>query len=323
MSERLSPAEVLSAYERIKDYIYETPLEESPYLGSGGRRYFFKLESAHRVKSFKIRGALSKITTLTGAEKEKGVATVSSGNHGIAVSYASKLLGITNALIIVPKCTPKAKTDRIKFFGGQVMLLGENYDEAHRLGLQYIAEQGMTYIDAYDNDEKVYAGQGTVALEILKQNPDIDTIVLPIGGGGLITGAAVAAKALKPGIRIIGVQTEVCTAMIRALQDNVYYGEYPCSGNTVCESLVGGVGRLAFSMLGDYADDIIAVRESTIRKAVKHMILQEKFIVEGGSAAVLAAVMEAPERVGGKNVALVMSGGNIDADLITEIINEE
>ena len=322
MNNTFTAREVYDAYERIKNYIYKTPLEESLYLGTEEQKYFFKLESTQTVKSFKIRGALNKMSTLTEEERQRGVATISSGNHGASVSYAAKLLGIKNAKIIVPETTPQAKVDKIKYYGADVMLMGSGYDEAHAMGMSYIEENGMTYIDAYYDDPKIYGGQGTVAVEILDQNPDIDTIVVPIGGGGLITGIAVAAKAIKPDIRIIGVQTEACPAMIRAYEDNVFYEEYPTIGDTICDALVGGVGKLSYDILKDYVDDLIEVKEATIKKAVKHMIKEEKFIVEGASATTVAAVMDDRERVAGKNIALVMSGGNIDGDLMVKLLNE-
>ena len=322
MKTTFTAQEVNDAYERIKDYVYKTPLEESLYLGTDEQKYYFKLESAQTVKSFKIRGALNKMSTLTEEERQKGVATISSGNHGASVSYAAKLLGIENAKVIVPETTPQAKVDKIKYYGADVMLMGSGYDEAHAMGMAYIEQNGMTYIDAYYDDPKIYGGQGTIAIEILDQNPDIDTMVVPIGGGGLITGIAVAAKAIKPDIRIIGVQTEACPAMIRAYEDNVFYEEYPTTGDTVCDALVGGIGKLSYELLKDYADDLIEVKEGTIRKAVKHMIKEEKFIVEGASASTVAAVMDHRERVGGKNIALVMSGGNIDGDLMVKLLNE-
>lgn len=322
MNNTFTANEVYDAYERIKEYIYKTPLEESLYLGSGDQKYFFKLESAQTVKSFKIRGALNKMSTLTEEERQRGVATISSGNHGASVSYAAKLLGIKNAKVIVPETTPQAKVDKIKYYGADVMLMGNGYDEAHAMGMSYIEENGMTYIDPYYDDPKIYGGQGTIAIEILDQNPDIDTIVVPIGGGGLVTGIAVAAKAIKPDIRMIGVQTEACPAMIRAYEDNVFYEEYPTTGDTVCDALVGGVGRLSYDILKDYVDDLIEVKEATIRKAVKHMVKEEKFIVEGASATTVAAVMDHRERVGGKNIALVMSGGNIDGDLMVKLLDE-
>ena len=315
--------EIKQAYERISPYVGKTPLEESFYLNYDGRRYFFKLETMQRARSFKIRGAMNKMLTLTEEEKQRGVATISSGNHGSSVSYAASLLGISNAKVIVPETTPKSKVDKIRYFGADVILMGSNYDEAHALGMKFIEEKGMTYIDAYYDDSKIYGGQGTIAIEILEQNPDIDTIVVPIGGGGLITGIAVAAKALKPGIRVIGVQTEACPAMIKAIEDKVFYEEYPVTGDTVCDSLVGGVGTLSYELLPEYVDDIIEVKEKTIREAVRFMIMNEKIIAEGGSCTTVAAVMDFRERVGGKNIALVISGGNIDGDLMVKLLNEQ
>lgn len=311
--------EVKQAYERISPYIRKTPLEESFYLGDEERKYYFKLESFQRAKSFKIRGALNKMMTLTEEEREKGVATISSGNHGSSVSYAASLLGIANAKVIVPETTPQSKVDKVKYFGADVMLMGKNYDEAHALGMKYIEENGMTYIDAYYDDPKIYGGQGTIAIEILEQNPDIDTIVVPIGGGGLITGISVAAKAIKPSIRVVGVQTEACPAMIKAYEDGIFYEEYPCE-ESLCDSLIGGIGALSYAMAKDYVDDFIAVSEETIAKAVSFMARDEKYIVEAGSCTTVAAVMDFRERIGGKNIALVLSGGNIDGDVLHRLM---
>lgn len=312
--------EVLDAAERIRGYVYETPLEQSMYLSGEERRYFFKLECLQTVKSFKLRGAMNKMLSLTPAERARGVATISSGNHGAAVSYGAKRIGIEKAVVIVPETTPQAKVDKIRYFGAEARLMGKNYDEAHALGMAFIRESGMIYVDSCNKDPKVYGGQGTVALEILKQNPAIDTIVVPIGGGGLATGVAVAAKNIKPGIRIIGVQSEVCPAMERALADKVYYETYPVSGDTLCDALVGGVGKLAYETLGDYMDEIIIVKEASIAAAIRHMALKEKFLVEGAAAATLAAVLEAPDRVAGRQVALVMSGGNVDGDVLRRLL---
>lgn len=322
MEKVFSAADVAEAAERIRDYVYETPLEQSLYLGDGERKYFFKLECLQTVKSFKIRGALNKMLTLTDEQLQKGVVAVSSGNHGASVSYGAKLLGIENAVIIVPETTPKAKTDKIEFYGGRVLRLGAGYDEADRLGAEYIRSHDMTKIDAYYDDPKVYGGQGTVGLEIIRQNPDIDTIVVPVGGGGLITGIAVAVKSVRPDIRVIGVQTEACPAMVRALEDRILYEEYPVTGDTVCDALVGGVGKLSYEMLADYVDDMIEVSEKSIRKAVRYMIKDEKIIAEGGSCTTVAAVKDFRERIGGKNIALVISGGNIDGDLMVSLLDE-
>lgn len=313
--------DVLEAHDRIKKHVKETPLEQSFYLGSKERNYFFKLESFQRVKSFKIRGALNKMLSLNEQEKAKGVATISSGNHGSAVSYAASLIGIDKAVVIVPETTPQSKVERIKYFGAEVMLLGKGYDEAHALGMKYIEENDLTYIDAYYDDPKIYGGQGTVAIEILHQNPNIDTIVVPIGGGGLITGIAVAAKAIKPSIRIVGVQTEACPAMIKSYEDNVFYSDYPC-GESLCDALVGGIGALSYAMAKDYVDDFICVSEESIGKAVSFMAKNEKYIAEAGSCTTIAAAKDFGERIGGKNVALVISGGNIDGDVLCKLLSQ-
>ena len=311
--------EVKQAHDRIKGYVQKTPLEESFYLGDDKRKYFFKLESLQRVKSFKIRGALNKMLTLSEEEKQKGVATVSSGNHGSSVSYAASLLNIENVKIIVPKATPQSKIDKIEYFGGKALPMGEGYDEAHALGMALIEDEGLTYIDAYDTDPKIYGGQGTIAIEILEQNPSIDTMVVPIGGGGLITGIAVAAKALKPDIRIVGVQTEACPSMIASYRDGVFYGEYE-GDPSICDALLGGVGHLSYEMAKDYVDLFLTVTEPSIAKAVSFMAKEEKYIAEAGSCTTVAAVMAHREEVGGNNVALVISGGNIDGKLLTEIL---
>lgn len=313
--------DVKEAHNAIQPYTPTTPLVESFYLGNDTQRYFFKMESLQKAKSFKIRGALNKMLSLNEEEKKRGVATISSGNHGSSVAYASTLLGIEKAKVIVPESTPKSKTDKIEYFGAEVMRLGKDYDDAHTLGMDYIEKNGMTYIDAYYDDPKIYSGQGTIAVEILEQNPDIDTIVVPIGGGGMITGIAVAAKAINPDIRIIGVQTEACPAMIKSYEDNTFYEEYP-SDETYCDALVGGVGRLSYEMLKDLADDFIEVSEETIARGVSFMIKEEKFVAEAGSCTTIAAVKDFRERIGGNNIALVISGGNIDGEVISEIIGK-
>ncbi|HHY28251.1 MAG TPA: threonine/serine dehydratase [Desulfitobacterium dehalogenans] len=311
--------DVKNAHERIKNYVRKTPLEESYYLGDGNSKYFFKLESFQKAKSFKIRGALNKMMTLTEEEKARGIATISTGNHGSSVSYAASILGIRNSKIIVPKSTPRSKIDKIKYFGAEVLLMGNDYNEAHSLGIAYIEENGLTYVDAYYSDPQIYAGQGTIAIEILEQNEEIDTIIVPIGGGGLITGIAVAAKSIKPDIRIIGVQTEACPAMINSYKHNTFYEEYPIE-ETLCDALVGGVGKLSYAMAKDYVDDFLVVTEESIAKAVSFMAKEEKYIVEAGSCTTVAAVMEHRERIGGQNIALVLSGGNIDGELLASIL---
>lgn len=311
--------DICKARETIRPYVRQTPLEQSFFLGDGEHRFYFKLESLQRARSFKIRGAVNKMLSLTEEERERGVAAVSSGNHGSSVAYAAQLLGIEKAVIIVPECTPQSKIDKIRYFGGEAHLMGRNYDEAHALGMAYIRENGLVNIDSCHDDILVYAGQGTVALEILEQEPEIDTIVVPIGGGGIATGVALAAKSVNPAIRVYGVQTEACPAMVASIADGVCYEEYPI-GETLCDALVGGVGRLSYEMLPGLLDDILVVKEETVRRAAAFLLTEEKFVIEAGSATTVAAVWDHPEKFTGKKAALILTGGNIDGETIRKVL---
>jgi threonine dehydratase len=315
----LTYKDIEDSYNRISKYIYKTPLEKSFHLSNDQTNFYLKLESLQRVKSFKIRGAFSKMTLLTEEEKAKGVVAISSGNHGVAVSYAATQLGIEKVVIIAPKNTPYSKVEKIRFYGGQVILKGNNYDEAHHFGEQYIKDNQMTEIDAYYKDPAVYAGQGTAGLEILKEQPGIDTILVPIGGGGLITGVAVAAKAINPDIKIIGIQPEACPAMFMAMKNQVFYKDYPTEPSN-CDALVGGIGELAYELSGTCIDEVVLVSEDFIMKGLAHVILQEKFIVEPSSAICVGAILQHTSKKWGKNVAMIMSGGNLDAELAIKAV---
>ncbi|MDC7952698.1 threonine/serine dehydratase [Liquorilactobacillus mali] len=317
--EKFDLQDVEKAFERIKPYLRTTPVVESLFLNSNEREYFYKLESLQTVRSFKIRGALNKILSLTNLEKKKGVVTISSGNHGIATAYASQLLGIEKVEVIVPIGTPKNKIEKIEQFGGQVKQIGKNYDEAHIQGMKYVRKSEMNYIDSYYSDPLIYSGQGTITLELIQQLPLVDTIVIPIGGGSLITGIAVAAKSINPAIRIIGVQTAACPAMIKSIEERKFYEEYPTK-DSICESLVGGIGRLSYEMLPSYVDELIEVDEADIAAAVTFMAKKEKIIAEPGSCTTIAAIRKYGEKIGGKTVVAIISGGNIDEQLFYNLL---
>lgn len=312
--------DVLNAKNRIKEYIYHTPLEKSIYLSDDNTNIYFKLENQQKMKCAKIRGALSKITSLSKEEKEKGVVAISSGNHGSAVSYASNLLGIENSTVYVPKTTPRSKVEKIEYYGANVVEVGKNYDEAHEIGEKEIKKSGATFIDPC-SDNVVIAGQGTIALEILKEQPDIDTILVPIGGGGIITGISVAAKAINPEIKVIGLQTAACPAMVASLEDEKFYEVYPTK-DSICDALVGGVGDIPYKMAKKCIDDIIVVEEEDIANAIGFLLKKEKVVAEPAGAIGVAAVRKNPDLFKGKNVAIVITGGNIDADLILKLINK-
>jgi threonine dehydratase len=312
--------DILQARKRIAKYISVTPLDFSIGL-SGSAQVRLKLECQQKQKAFKVRGALNKIASLTDAEKKRGLCTVSSGNHGAGVSYAAHLLGVDNVRVFIPKTTPKAKVEKISYYGATVVQVGRNYDEAHQIAMQEIARAGMTYIHS-GSDREVIAGQGTVGLEIMEQHPVTDVIVVPIGGGGLITGVSVAARHISPAVKIIGVQTAACPAMVRALEDKVFYEEYP-SAESICDALVGGVFDIPYRMAPQCIDDIVVVSESAIRKATAMLLTGEKIVAEPSSATCVAALSARPELFAGKSVALVISGGNLDKALMQQIIREQ
>ena len=311
--------EIIDSRERIKDYIYTTPLEKSQYLSNEFTNIYLKLENQQKMNCAKVRGAFSKLTALDNEERSKGVVAISSGNHGAAVSYASSLLGINNATIYVPETTPNSKTEKIKYYGANVVKVGKNYDEAHEIGEKLIKTSGSIFVDPC-SDPTVIAGQGTIAIEILEQEPSIDTILVPIGGGGIITGISLAAKHINPDIKIIGVQTAACPAMVASLRDEEFYEMYPTE-DSICDALVGGVGDIPYRMAKQCIDDIIVVEEEDIADAIKFLLLQEKTVAEPAGAVGVAAVRKNPELFKGKNVAIVITGGNIDEELLRSIIN--
>ncbi len=303
--------------KRIDRYIYTTPLEKSMYLSKDDTNIYLKLENQQKMRCAKIRGALSKITSLSKEELERGIVAISSGNHGAAVSYASNLLGIKNTTIYVPETTPKSKVEKIEYYGAKVVKVGKNYDEAHEIGLERIKNSGSIFIDPC-SDEVVISGQGTIALEILEQNSDIDTILVPIGGGGIITGISLAAKHINPNIEIIGLQTSACPAMVASLRDRKFYEMYPTE-ESICDALVGGVGYIPYKMADRCIDDIVLVDEEDIARAVKFLFMKEKTIAEPAGAIGVGAILKDQNRFKGRNIAIVITGGNIDESLINSI----
>jgi threonine dehydratase len=311
--------DIVKSKKRIGKYISETPLDYSIGLSDETTQVFLKLESQQKQKAFKVRGALSKLSSLTDVEKSKGVVAVSSGNHGAGVSYAAHLLDIRNAKVFVPETAPKAKVDRIRYYGAEVLQVGRNYDEAHAIAMDEMKKYDMTYIDSC-SDEQLIAGQGTVGLEIMSQNPETDIILVPIGGGGLITGVSIAAKHMKPEIKIVGVQTAACPAMVKSLEDNILYEEFP-SDESICDALIGGVTEIPFRMAKECIDDILVVSETTIRRATSYLLTEEKVVAEPSGAIGVAALMENPEYFRGKQVAIIITGGNLDGSLMRELLS--
>lgn len=312
-------SDIKIAEKRISDYIFRTSLEKSIYLSKKETNVYLKLECQQHMKCAKLRGALNKLASLKENEVEKGVMTISSGNHGVAVSYGSSLLGIKNATLYVPETSPKSKIEKMEYYGANVVKVGKNYDDAHRIGMKAIRDSDGIFIDPYS--EQVIAGHGTIALEIFEQNNNIDTILVPIGGGGILTGISIAAKYINPMVEVIGLQTAACPAMKESLKDNIFYEMFP-SKPSICDGLIGGVGKIPYEMAKQCIDDIWIIEENDIARAVSFLVKKEKLIVEPAGAIGVAAVQKNYSKLKGKNVTVVITGGNIDDKLLVELLNE-
>ena len=304
-------SDVTDAQERIKTYIRQTPLEYAMTLSDDNRKIFLKLECQQLLKAFKIRGAFNKLLSLSQQERREGIAAISSGNHGAAVSYAANVLGIRSAKIFVPKTIPQSKLAKIRYYGAEVILIGDNYDEAHFYGKEAIQKEGLLLVDSC-SDREVIAGQGTIGMEILAENPNIDIILVPIG-------ISVAVKKLKPTIQVIGVQPEVCPAMLRAMEDGVFYEEYP-TGGSMCDALAGGVAEIPFLMASKCIDSVLLASEEGIFSAARTLLTEEKIVSEPSGAVGVAVLQENSDLFAGKEIAAVISGGNLDRALMKRLL---
>jgi threonine dehydratase len=296
--------------------VNDTPCLYSRTLSAiTGAEVYLKFENLQFTASFKERGALVKLRSLTPAERAAGVLAVSAGNHAQGVAYHAKRLGL-RAVIVMPRHTPHVKVEHTRAFGAEVILAGDNFDEAKARGLALAAERGLSLVHPYD-DAQVISGQGTVALEMLAREPRLEVLLVPVGGGGLIAGMAVAAKAVKPGIELYGVETENFPSMYCALR-----GETPrFAANTIAEGIaVKEPGALTLPIVRDLTRGVLLVGEGEIEHAIVLLLEIEKTVVEGAGAAGLAALLAQPERFRGKRVGIVLSGGNIDPLMLSVII---
>ena len=279
---------------------------------------WLKFENLQFTASFKERGALNKLASLSETERAAGVIAMSAGNHAQGVAYHAKRLGIP-ATIVMPSWTPSVKIENTRSHGATVILEGTSLEESFAFAQRLGAERGLTFIHPYD-DPKVIGGQGTVALEMLAQVPDLDTLVVPIGGGGLIAGMAVAARAINPKIRIIGVEAQLYPSMLNAIKGSTL----PSGGDTLAEGIaVTATGKIARAIVSELVDDIVLVSEADLERAVTLLITIEKTVVEGAGAAGLAALIADPRRFKGHKVGLVLCGGNIDTRLLASVLTRE
>jgi threonine dehydratase len=308
-------ADVQSAAGRLAGQVLDTPCVESRTLGQiVGAQVFLKFENLQFTASFKERGALNKLLALSAAGV-KGVIAASAGNHAQGVAHHAQRLAM-RAVIVMPLHTPTVKVERTLGFGAEVLLHGETFDEARDKALQVAREQGLTFVHPFD-DPLIIAGQGTIGLEMLQAQPQLDTLVIAVGGGGLISGIATAARQIKPDIRIIGVQATRFPAMVNAIQGT----HHPQGAGTIAEGIaVGQPGKITRQIVREMVDDLVLVDEGDIEQAVLMLLEIEKTVVEGAGAAGLAALLKEPDRYVGRQVGLVLCGGNIDPLLLSAII---
>jgi len=314
--------EILQAQRTIRPYIFRTPLRGSFLLSERiGASVFLKLENWQITGSFKPRGALNRMALMTPAERARGIVTASAGNHALGVGYSALALNISPATIFVPRTAPRAKLEKLRQFPVKVRATGDSYADAHHAAEAYQRETGATFIHAYD-DPRTVAGQGMIGLEILEDLPDVDAILVPVGGGGMIAGIAVAVKALAPSAKIIAVQPAASPALRDSLRDGKCYEEYPAAP-TICDGLAGGIGKVVFEIAQKkLIDDVVLVEEDETRAAVHALAETHQLVVEGSGAVGVAALLARKVKLEGKRVVAVLSGGNIDLSLLAEIINQ-
>ena len=316
MSDTLDIADIRAAAQRLRGQVVNTPCLASRTLSAiTGCEVVLKFENHQFTASFKERGALNKMAQLTAAERTQGVLAVSAGNHAQGVAYHAQRLGLA-ATIVMPRFAPAVKVERTRGFGATVVLEGDTFDDARAHGLALARERGLTVVHPYD-DLAVAAGQGTIALEMLAQQPQLDTLVVAIGGGGLISGMATAALSIKPGIQIIGVQTERFPAVWSA----VHGEQRECAQATIADGIAVKVpGALTLPLIRQRVNDVLLVGEDDIEQAILMLLEIEKTVVEGAGAVGLAALLKHRDRFKGRKVGLILCGGNIEPLVLAEII---
>lgn len=314
--------EILSAQRITKQHILRSPLRYSPAFSARyGSNIFMKLENWQPTGSFKVRGAVNFIFQLDGDERGRGLVTASAGNHALAVGYAAQQLHKSGVTVYVPRTAPRAKIEKLKRMPITVYEAGETYDEAHHAAEEFGKSSGATFVHAYD-DARTVAGAGTIGLEVMEDQPDLDAILVPVGGGGLISGIAIAVKAVAPQVRVYGVQPEASPALRDSLRDGRAYEQYDAAP-TICDGLAGGIGRIVFEVAQKYVDDVIIVGEDAVRRAVAAFVGEEQMVVEGSGAVGVAALENLPASLKDRRIGLVISGANIDSTRLETILGEQ
>lgn len=312
----LTADSVRAAAGRIAGAVVRTPTLHSKTLSAiTGAEIYLKFENLQFTAAYKERGALNAMLLLGGERCNRGVIAASAGNHSQGLSYHGRRLGIP-VTIVMPRTTPTVKVMQTESVGGKVVLHGESYDEAYAHARQLEAELDLTFVHPFD-DPHVAAGQGTVALEMLEDQPDLEILTIPVGGGGLASGMGTIARAMKPDIKLIGVEAELYPSMYNLLKGE----DRPVGGDTLAEGIaVFEPGKFTSAVLADLLDDFVLVDEHRIERAVALLLQIEKTVAEGAGAAGLAAVLNYPEMFAGAKVGVVLSGGNIDTRLLTNVL---
>lgn len=308
--------DVEAARRVLSGQVLRTPMLPAHRLSAlTGAEVFVKYENLQPTNAFKERGALNKLASLSGEQRRRGVIAMSAGNHAQGVAYHARRLGIP-ATIVMPVTTPHVKVEATRAFGAQVVLFGETVEQSSARADELAGERGLTWVHPFD-DPLVIAGQGTIAVEMLEDCPDLDMLVVPVGGGGMISGMAIAARAMKPGLDVIGVEAELYPSFHNALRG----GNLPVGGPTLAEGIaVKDAGKLTLPIVRDLVSDIILVDEVQLERAVNAFLTLQKTIAEGAGAAGLAAMLARPERFRGRKVGLVLCGGNIDPRLLASVV---
>jgi len=312
----LTLADVRAAAARIEGSVVRTALDYSRTLSEiAGCEVWLKFENLQFTAAYKERGALNALLQLTDTQRARGVIAASAGNHAQGLSYHGTRLGVP-VTIVMPRTTPTVKVMQTESVGGTVVLEGETFDEAYAHARRLEGELGLAFVHPFD-DPAVAAGQGTVALEMLEQRPDLDTLVIPVGGGGLASGMGTVARALRPDMTVVGVEAELFPSMYNLLKGT----QYPCGGDTLAEGIaVFEPGKFTSQVLGNVLDDFLLVSEADMEGALALLVQIEKTVVEGAGAAGLAAVLANPDKFKGRKVGIVLSGGNIDTRLLANVL---
>lgn len=322
LTQKMEVQEVWEARKRIASLVHKTPLIQSPLLSEQiGRPVFLKLENVHDIGAFKVRGAANKILSLNEEERKRGITTYSTGNHGMAVAFIAKKLGI-EARVCISNRVPKAKVDLLKSLGARVEIVGESQDAAGVRCYELQREYGITVIEPFD-DRHVIAGQGTIGLELLEDLPDLTDVIVPLSGGGLLSGIGLALKSNSSEIRVTGVSMEQSAVMYESLKAGkpVEMEE----SETLADSLLGGIGldnKYTFNMVRQYVDDVLLIPEERIAYSMAYMIEKHRLIMEGAAATGIAAVLDnkIPYQEGA--IAIIVSGQNIDVSIMLELMEK-